>query len=82
MPFYYCCKWADMEDDSETCMMFNYFRTSQDCSNYQPSAIGKCTSVGVQIVKNKQWQLTLVILSLLPLSTDSVYLWRSTHCHL
>ncbi|KAH9406628.1 hypothetical protein TYRP_013610, partial [Tyrophagus putrescentiae] len=39
MPFYYCCKWADMEDDSETCMMFNYFRTSQDCSNYQPSAI-------------------------------------------
>lgn len=29
-----------LEDDSDTCMMFNYFRTSQDCSNYQPAAIG------------------------------------------
>nr|XP_046915265.1 protein mesh-like isoform X1 [Dermatophagoides farinae] len=39
MPFYYCCKWQPKEDDSETCMMFNYFRTTQDCSSYQPPAI-------------------------------------------
>ncbi|KAJ6218930.1 hypothetical protein RDWZM_004742 [Blomia tropicalis] len=39
MPFYYCCKWSSKEDDSETCKMFNYFRTSQDCSNYQSTAI-------------------------------------------
>lgn len=41
MPFYYCCKWAPKEEDSNTCHMFNYFRTSQDCSSYQPVAVGK-----------------------------------------
>ncbi|UXI15279.1 hypothetical protein NH340_JMT01222 [Sarcoptes scabiei] len=39
MPFYYCCKWSSKEDDSETCLMYNYFRTTQDCSSYQPPAI-------------------------------------------
>ncbi|CAG2176495.1 unnamed protein product [Oppiella nova] len=39
MPFFYCCKWAPKEDNSHTCQMFNYWRTSQDCSSYQPPAI-------------------------------------------
>lgn len=39
MPFYYCCKWNQNEDDSESCSMFNYYRTTQDCTSYQPPAI-------------------------------------------
>ncbi|XP_076359572.1 sushi domain containing 2 mesh [Tachypleus tridentatus] len=39
MPFFYCCKWADRQENSETCDMYNYWRTSQDCSAYQPPGI-------------------------------------------
>lgn len=41
MPFFYCCKWAKREDNSETCQMYNYYRTSQDCSSYQAPGVGK-----------------------------------------
>jgi hypothetical protein len=40
MPFFFCCKWNPNEDNSQTCQMYNYWRTSQDCSSYQPPAIG------------------------------------------
>lgn len=39
MPYYYCCKWAEHEENSDTCQMYNYWRTSQDCSSYQPPGI-------------------------------------------
>ena len=41
MPFFYCCKWSKREDNSETCQMFNYWRTSQDCSSYQGPGVGR-----------------------------------------
>ena len=40
MPFFFCCKWQDKEDNAHTCQMYNYWRTSQDCSSYQAPAIG------------------------------------------
>ena len=40
MPFFFCCKWQPGEDNSKTCQMYNHWRTSQDCSSYQPPAIG------------------------------------------
>ena len=40
MPFFYCCKWQAKEDNAHTCQMYSYWRTSQDCSSYQPPAIG------------------------------------------
>lgn len=40
MPFFFCCKWHAAEDNAETCQMYNYWRTSQDCSSYQPPAVG------------------------------------------
>ncbi|XP_054161232.1 protein mesh-like [Oppia nitens] len=42
MPFFYCCKWSASgkgDDNSDTCQMFNYWRTSQDCSSYQPPGV-------------------------------------------
>ncbi|XP_035228405.1 protein mesh-like [Stegodyphus dumicola] len=39
-PYFFCCKWADGEDDAETCDMFKYWRTSQDCSLYQTPGVG------------------------------------------
>lgn len=38
-PYFFCCKWADGEDDAETCDMYKYWRTSQDCSLYQPPMV-------------------------------------------
>jgi hypothetical protein len=40
MPFFFCCKWQPKEDNAHTCQMYNYWRTSQDCSSYQAPAIG------------------------------------------
>ena len=40
MPFFFCCKWQPEEDNADSCQMYNYWRTSQDCSSYQPPAIG------------------------------------------
>ncbi|CAG2179901.1 unnamed protein product, partial [Oppiella nova] len=40
MPFFFCCKWQAKEDNAHTCQMYNYWRTSQDCSSYQAPAIG------------------------------------------
>lgn len=39
VPFFFCCKWQENEDNADTCQMYNYWRTSQDCSSYQPPAI-------------------------------------------
>lgn len=36
MPFYSCCQWQPDSDDSTSCQKYKYFRTSQDCSAYQP----------------------------------------------
>ncbi|XP_064481211.1 protein mesh-like isoform X2 [Ornithodoros turicata] len=35
-PFFYCCHWQDGKDDSSSCQKFKYWRTSQDCTAYQP----------------------------------------------
>lgn len=40
MPFFFCCKWQDNEDNADTCQAYNFWRTSQDCSSYQAPAIG------------------------------------------
>ncbi|RWS30329.1 mesh-like CUB and sushi domain-containing protein [Leptotrombidium deliense] len=40
MPFFFCCKWQQEQDNSETCQMYKYWRTSQDCSSYQIPAVG------------------------------------------
>ncbi|UYV62455.1 hypothetical protein LAZ67_2000673 [Cordylochernes scorpioides] len=39
-PFYFCCKWAPGEENSESCYKYRYWRTSQDCSSYQPPGLG------------------------------------------
>ncbi|KAK4336770.1 hypothetical protein RND71_043857 [Anisodus tanguticus] len=39
MPFFFCCKWQEKEDNSDTCQMYNYWRTSQDCSSYQQPSV-------------------------------------------
>lgn len=39
-PFFYCCLWQDKKDNSVACQNFNYYRTSQDCSLYQPPVVG------------------------------------------
>ncbi|CAG2178312.1 unnamed protein product, partial [Oppiella nova] len=39
MPFFYCCKWAPGQENSKTCQMMNYWRTSQDCSSYQTPGV-------------------------------------------
>lgn len=39
MPFFFCCKWAKEEDNADTCVMFKYWRTSQDCTSYQPPGV-------------------------------------------
>ena len=39
MPFFFCCKWQSKADDSESCQKYNSFRTSQDCSSYQPPRV-------------------------------------------
>lgn len=36
MPFFTCCQWQKDKDDSLSCQKYKYFRTSQDCSAYQP----------------------------------------------
>ncbi|KAH9373666.1 hypothetical protein HPB48_008100 [Haemaphysalis longicornis] len=36
MPFFYCCHWQQAKDDSRSCQQFKYWRTSQDCTAYQP----------------------------------------------
>ncbi|OQR73326.1 extracellular domains-containing protein [Tropilaelaps mercedesae] len=36
MPFFTCCQWQSEKDDSNSCQKYKYFRTSQDCSAYQP----------------------------------------------
>ncbi|XP_029826722.2 protein mesh isoform X1 [Ixodes scapularis] len=36
VPFFYCCHWQYGKDDSESCQKYKYWRTSQDCSAYQP----------------------------------------------
>ncbi|KAH7644783.1 protein mesh [Dermatophagoides farinae] len=39
VPFFFCCKWQAEEDNAQTCQMYNYWRTSQDCSSYQPPSV-------------------------------------------
>jgi hypothetical protein len=39
-PYFYCCLWQDKKDNSEACQNYNYYRTSQDCSLYQPPVVG------------------------------------------
>lgn len=39
VPFFFCCKWQEKQDNSDTCKMYNYWRTSQDCSSYQSPGI-------------------------------------------
>ncbi|KAF7495260.1 Protein mesh [Sarcoptes scabiei] len=39
VPFFFCCKWQEEEDNANTCQRYNYWRTSQDCSSYQSPAI-------------------------------------------
>lgn len=39
MPFFFCCKWQADEDNSNTCQMYNYWRSSQDCSSYQAPSV-------------------------------------------
>ncbi|KAL3209669.1 hypothetical protein MRX96_038092 [Rhipicephalus microplus] len=36
MPFFYCCHWQHTKDDSTSCQQYKYWRTSQDCTAYQP----------------------------------------------
>ncbi|KAI1296786.1 Protein mesh [Halotydeus destructor] len=67
MPYFYCCKWSTGEDNSDTCQMYNYWRTSQDCSSYQPPAIGSVfgdphfmTFDGANYTFNGRGEFTLV----------------------
>lgn len=39
VPFFYCCKWQEKKDNSKSCQKYTQFRTSQDCSLYQPPAV-------------------------------------------
>lgn len=36
MPFFTCCQWQPDKDDSSSCQKYKWYRTSQDCSAYQP----------------------------------------------
>ncbi|XP_023221105.1 protein mesh-like [Centruroides sculpturatus] len=40
MPFFFCCKWVKDEDNAESCQKFKFWRTSQDCTSYQPPGVG------------------------------------------
>lgn len=39
-PFFYCCLWQRKKDNAAACQNYNYYRTSQDCSLYQPPVVG------------------------------------------
>lgn len=39
-PYFYCCLWQDKKDNAPACQNYNYYRTSQDCSLYQPPVVG------------------------------------------
>lgn len=39
-PFFYCCLWQKKKDNAEACQNFNEYRSSQDCSLYQPPVVG------------------------------------------
>uniref|UniRef100_A0A6G1S5F6 Extracellular domains-containing protein CG31004 n=1 Tax=Aceria tosichella TaxID=561515 RepID=A0A6G1S5F6_9ACAR len=39
-PYFYCCLWQHKKDNAESCQNYNAYRTSQDCSLYQPPVVG------------------------------------------
>lgn len=39
-PFFYCCLWQKKKDNALACQNYNLYRTSQDCSLYQPPVVG------------------------------------------
>ena len=52
-PYFYCCLWQRDKDNSEACQGYNYFRTSQDCSLYQPPVVGSVYGDPHMITFNK-----------------------------
>lgn len=52
-PFFYCCLWQSKKDNAESCQNYNYYRTSQDCSLYQPPVVGSVYGDPHMITFNK-----------------------------
>ncbi|GFS95561.1 protein mesh [Nephila pilipes] len=38
-PYFFCCKWAEDENGTESCSKYDYWRPPQDCSRYQPPGV-------------------------------------------
>lgn len=52
-PFFYCCLWQKKKDNAVACQNYNYYRTSQDCSLYQPPVVGSVYGDPHMITFNK-----------------------------
>lgn len=52
-PFFYCCLWQNKKDNAQACQNYNYYRTSQDCSLYQPPAVASVYGDPHMITFNK-----------------------------
>lgn len=53
VPYFYCCLWQTKKDNAESCQNYNYYRTSQDCSLYQPPVVGSVYGDPHMITFNK-----------------------------
>lgn len=52
-PYFYCCLWQKKKDNAEACQNYNFYRTSQDCSLYQPPVVGSVYGDPHMITFNK-----------------------------
>lgn len=52
-PYFYCCLWQKKKDNAEACQNYNMYRTSQDCSLYQPPVVGSVYGDPHMITFNK-----------------------------